>query len=248
MFSSLIDNLKNLRFSFSNREFRKKILFFLKNKQGFEVGGPSKLFCTALPIYRVARNIDGCNFSTYTVWKGTTVEGQNYNYYYGKKGFQYICEASVLNGIESDKYDFLLASHCLEHCANTIKTVNEWLRVVKSGGCMLLVLPDRHYTFDHRREVTSFEHFLDDFNRNIDEKDMTHFDEIISLHDLSMDEQAGNFEEFKQRSLKNYENRCFHHHVFDMELLKKIYAYCHVEVIATEFISPYHQIIAGMKK
>ncbi|PYL73305.1 MAG: hypothetical protein DMF22_01865 [Verrucomicrobia bacterium] len=36
--------------------------------------------------------------------------------------------------IPSGKYDFLLASHCLEHMANPLCAFQEWLRVLKKKG------------------------------------------------------------------------------------------------------------------
>jgi len=91
------------------------------------------------------------------------------------------------------------------------------------------------------------EHLVKDFTDNVSEEDMTHLDEILTLHDLSMDPPAGDFENFRQRSLNNYQNRCFHHHVFDIELLKQIFSYFNIEIkliddIKTDFI------IAGRKK
>ena len=44
----------------------------------------------------------------------------------------------------------------------------------------------------------------------------------MELHDLSMDLPAGNFENFKQRCLDNYDNRGLHHHVFDLDLMEKM--------------------------
>ena len=38
------------------------------------------------------------------------------------------------------------------------------------------------------------------------------------LHDLDRDEVAKPFESFRQRSLRNFENRGLHHHVFDTRL------------------------------
>ena len=248
MIKSIISKLKDLKNGLLHRPFKKEVIPLFENKSGIEIGGPSKLFSSTLPLYRIAKSIDGCNFSAYTVWEGSIGEGLNYNYYQGKKGYQYICEASDLKGIGSGKYDFLLASHCLEHCANSIKTVKEWLRVVKPGGCLLLVLPDRRYTFDHKRKVTTLEHLVNDYHNNVDEKDLTHLDEILELHDLSMDNAAGSPAEFKERSLKNFENRCLHHHVYDLNLLKEIYTFLNIELVSTQFINPFHQVIAGIKK
>ncbi|MCF8321919.1 MAG: class I SAM-dependent methyltransferase [Flavobacterium sp.] len=223
-------------------------LNYFAGKKGIEIGGPSVVFSIVIPVYQVAEALDGCNFSSETIWEGSIAEGENFNYFENKKGFQYICEASNLATVPSEKYDFLVASHCLEHCANTLKTVKEWLRVVRKGGAILLILPDKRYTFDQNRPITSFEHLLDDLKKDIGETDMTHLDEILELHDLSRDLAAGTERQFKERSLSNHENRCLHHHVFDFELLRKIYKYNNLKVVDTSFESPNHQIILGIKQ
>jgi predicted SAM-dependent methyltransferase len=221
---------------------------YFKGKSGIEIGGLSPIFNTEVPLYKIIENVDGCNFSSQTVWEGTIQEGNSYNFFESKKGHQYVCEASDLKDVPSDKYDFLISSHCLEHCANALKTVEEWLRVVKKGGAILLVLPNKNFTFDHNRYVTTFDHLLDDYNKKIDETDLTHLPEILLLHDLSMDVDAGTKEQFEKRSQDNFYNRCLHQHVFDFKLLEQIFEYNNIQVIDKSFAKPYHQIILGVKK
>jgi len=119
--------------------------------------------------------------------------------------------------------------------------------VLKPGGCMLLILPDKRFTFDHKRAVTTFNHLIDDFVRDIDETDRTHLDEILSLHDLSMDTLAGDLKNFKQRSRSNFRNRCLHHHVFDFDLLIEICKHLKIDVKFKKWIAPCHQIIIAQK-
>jgi predicted SAM-dependent methyltransferase len=225
----------------------KRILHLFNNKKGIEIGGPTQFFSDGLPIYPVVDSLDGCNFKSQTIWEGAIQTGFTYNFGGRKNGFQYICEASELTEVPSNHYDFLLASHCLEHCANVLKTVREWQRVVKPGGIILLILPDKQYTFDHKRQVTTYRHLQDDFDKNIGEKDLTHLEEILSLHDLSRDIQAGDFENFKNRSLENFDNRCLHHHVFDFSLLTEIFVGLDIKILQKKWAPPYHQIIIGTK-
>ena len=239
------------KFPFAKIKSTKKTninLKYFKGKKGIEIGGPSPVFLDEIPIYRMVRSLDGCNFSNQTIWEGEIIEGENYNYFKDKRGYQYICEANNLQAIPNESYDFLIASHCLEHCANTLLTIREWLRVVKKGGTIMLILPDKRYTFDHQRPVTNFEHLVDDLNKGIDETDLTHLSEILKLHDLTMDQPAGTKEKFKKRSLNNYENRCLHHHIFDFELLEKIYYHFEIKIADRLFVKPYHQIIIGVKQ
>ncbi|MDR2587792.1 MAG: hypothetical protein LBC67_00035, partial [Spirochaetales bacterium] len=96
------------------------------------------------------------------------------------------------------------------------------------------------------RETVEFEHILDDFNKNIDETDLTHLDEILRLHDLEMDPAAGNYEQFKSRSLDNYKNRCLHQHVFNLDVLGKMLEYFNLRILHREIIGS-NLIIIGKK-
>jgi SAM-dependent methyltransferase len=224
------------------------ILSSFSNKTGIEIGGPSQIFSNMayFPIYNVAKSIDGVNFSNNTVWEGKINEGQNYFYSKGKSGHQFIGEASDLSFVEDNKYDFLLASHCLEHCANAIKTVMEWKRVVKQGGLLFLILPNKEYTFDHNRSVTKFTHLVEDYKNNVTERDLTHLEEILELHDLSMDPPVENKKQFEERSKMNFENRCFHQHIFDTALLKELYNYIELKPVFEYTIERNH-ILVGKK-
>ncbi|MBV8389151.1 MAG: methyltransferase domain-containing protein [Mucilaginibacter sp.] len=227
-----------------------KIKKHFENKIGLEIGGPSEIFSDKgyIPVYPIANTIDGCNFSNNTVWENTITEGLNYKYGDSVLGYQYIKDATDLSGIDSEKYDFLLSSHSLEHIANPIKAIKEWIRVLKKDGVLLLILPDKNYTFDHRRPITKFEHLLDDYHQDITEHDLTHLEEILSLHDLTLDLPAGDASQFRSRSLENYNNRCLHQHVFDFKLLDQIFKYFNLKVIVKKATGPLHLIIMGQKR
>jgi len=220
----------------------------LKDKSGIEIGGPSSIFDkgSLVPIYHIIRSLHGCNFSTKTIWEGSINSGETFNYYKNRKGTQYICEASDMKIIPNSMYDFVISSNCLEHVANPLKALNEWLRIMKQSGTILLILPNKDFCFDHNRPITTFSHLLSDFQNDTKEDDMTHLDEILKLHDLSMDLPAGTFEQFKARSLKNFENRALHQHVFDMVLLRQIFDYLNLNILLTHE-GPMN-VIAGRKK
>ncbi len=221
----------------------------LASKTGLEIGGPSSIFSikSPLPVYLFANKIDGVNFSNQTVWEGKIFEGESYNYYNSKKGFQYISEASDLSKIESEKYDFLVSSHCLEHAANPIKALKEWNRVLVKNGYFILVLPDKNFTFDNNRPVASFKHLLQDFENNIDESDETHFDEVIRLHNVSLDKGTTTIEELTRRTKDNFVNRCVHHHVFSFELVTDLLNYCGFSVVKQKWLAPFHLVTIAKK-
>lgn len=149
------------KFAFINQLFA--------NKSGLEIGGPSELFRNGgfVPLYEIVKELDGCNFSNTTIWEGNLENGEDYNYYKNKKGTQYISEATDLSLIPNSKYDFIISSNCLEHIANPLKAIEEWIRVLKKEGLLFLVLPNKEYCFDHKRSVTEFSHLLKDYQNNI---------------------------------------------------------------------------------
>jgi SAM-dependent methyltransferase len=192
-----------------------------------EIGGPSAIFSPATPngfippVYAIAGSVDNCNFATNTTWS-QGVAGRTFQYLpNAKPGMQYIHDATDLGSIGSGAYDFVLASHILEHVANPLRALSEFHRVLKSKGYLLIAVPNQKHTFDHRRAVATFAHLEADFAANAGEDDMTHLEEVLALHDLEMDTPAGSPEEFRARCLRNAETRCMHHHVFDLALLDR---------------------------
>lgn len=208
----------------------------LRGKSGIEIGGPSIFFQHLLPVYPVVSNLDGVNFSSQTMWEGVIRSGDSFRYAPGRTGRQFIAEATDLGEIEAGQYQFLLSSNCLEHVANPLKAIEEWIRVIEPGGYLVLVLPNKAANFDHRRPFTRFEHLLDDYRNNVSEKDMTHLQEILELHDLTRDAAAGGRENFVKRSMANYENRGLHHHVFNMELIERMLAHFGVSVVVKDVL------------
>jgi len=220
---------------------------FFVGKYGLEIGGPTWVFKTGnyIPLYKIVGKLDGCNNSNTSALGDHLESGEN------KKGFQYMLDATDLNLIPDSKYDFIISSHCLEHIANPFKAIGEWIRVIKKGGFILLLLPDKDYCFDHNRPITKFSHLLEDFQNNTNEEDLTHLNEILELDDWKMHLDAKTFEEFREKSLNNYENRSLHHHVFDLALLKEIFSYFKLEVMLTyehkRYYNAVHNIILGRK-
>ena len=185
---------------------------------GVEIGGPSDIFKFELPIYSACDSLEFVNFSHETTWEGRLQK--TVAYYSTKTGTQHVLEASDLSYFPDNHFDFLISSNCLEHVANPIKALAEWKRI--ACGVIVLVLPRKESNFDHRRPTTSFSHLLADYNSSVGEDDLTHLDEILELHDLSLDAGAGCLEEFRARSYQNPINRCLHHHVFDEDLVGEI--------------------------
>jgi len=212
---------------------------YLIGKNGLEVGGPSPMFNDYYPLMA---SIDGVNFSETTIWgnygKGFIAGGK-------VMGKQYILEATDLSFIHKT-YDFVLSSNNIEHIANPMQAIQQWVSVLNLEGIIIIVAPRKESNFDHNREITPFSHLVSDYVNKVDESDLTHLDEILRLHDLPLDPPAGTHEQFKARSLKNIENRCLHHHVFNTHTLTEMLEYFGLTVVESSFTHSDY-IIIGQK-
>jgi SAM-dependent methyltransferase len=73
-------------------------------------------------------------------------------------------DAQHMLGVPDDKYDFLHSSHCLEHLVDPRAALASWLRILKSGGHMIVTIPDEDmyerghwpssYNGDHKHTFT----------------------------------------------------------------------------------------------
>jgi SAM-dependent methyltransferase len=223
---------------------------FFTDAVGLEVGGPSTIFSRRglFPVYPIANRVDNCNFNAQTIWESVLEGGPTFCFDKGRPcGTQYFFEATDLSGIASNSYDFVLSSHALEHVANPLLALTELIRCLKTDGILALVLPHKEGTFDHRRPVTTLEHLIADFERGTPESDATHLAEILQLHDLSRDPEAGGIDAFTLRARQNLENRGLHHHVFDTALAVCVVAWGGLQILAVEALRPYHIFIVAKK-
>jgi SAM-dependent methyltransferase len=222
----------------------------VKDGMGIEIGGPSPIFAWGglIPVYPVAKRIDNVNFARKTIWEDTTREGEWFHFHSGKApGQQFVAEGADLSVISSGKYDFVLSSHMLEHTANPLRAFDEWKRLLKPGGALVLVVPARDGAFDHRRPITSMAHLIEDFEKGVGEDDLTHLAEVLQLHDLSRDPGATDAEMFRERAERNPEVRSLHHHVFDTRLAVNAVNHAGFELVTAEPLLPYHIVLLARK-
>ena len=120
------------------------------------------------------------------------------------------------------------------HLANPLRALLEQKRILKPLGVLILTLPYKPATFDHRRPVATLQHLLDDLAKGTPESDLGHLEEILSLHDLQRDRPAGNLQQFRKRSLDNFKNRGLHQHVFDLRLIQAMLEHFGFGIVALD--------------
>jgi SAM-dependent methyltransferase len=207
----------------------------MRGAVALEPGGPSPLFQQrgALPVYSRLAALDTLDYSERTLWSEDLRSGAEVRQ-------RLIGEARRLPEVKDDTYDALLASHVLEHLADPLGALKEWQRVVRPGGHVLLVMPHREGTFDHRRPVTSLEHLRTDAQRETGEDDLTHLPEILELHDLDRDPGAPNATVFEQRCRNNPSSRAMHHHVFDTHSVAEVCRAAGLRIVAMRPARPFN--------
>ena len=75
-----------------------------------------------------------------------------------------------LNGLgfaQSERYDFVICSHVLEHVANPFWLISEVYRVLKRGGVFYVAVPDGRYSDDEGRPLTQYEELLELFEQGV---------------------------------------------------------------------------------
>jgi len=78
-----------------------------------------------------------------------------------------IDNAELLSKFEPDSQDFIIAHHVFEHFKNPILAMKNWKRVLKTGGVIVMSIPDKRYTFDRDRTLTGWDELVADYCRNI---------------------------------------------------------------------------------
>jgi len=51
-------------------------------------------------------------------------------------------DAQLLANVEDDTFDFLYSSHCLEHLRDPVEALQNWIRVVKPSGHLVIDVPE----------------------------------------------------------------------------------------------------------
>jgi len=76
-------------------------------------------------------------------------------------------DSDGLAPIADESFDVVIASHLLEHLANPLAAMAECRRVLRPGGRLVLILPDRTQTFDRGREPTAVAHVMSEYAADV---------------------------------------------------------------------------------
>ncbi|MHA4807423.1 methyltransferase domain-containing protein [Flavitalea flava] len=123
----------------------------------------------------------------------------------------YIADGEQLEVIEDHTQDFIIANHFIEHCQNTILAIRNMLRVLKPGGIVFFAVPDKRFTFDRNRTVTSISHMVKDYEKGPEQSREQHFKEWV---EAVGDNKEENFVKTEARKLMEMDYS-IHFHVWE---------------------------------
>ncbi|MGH9089815.1 MAG: methyltransferase domain-containing protein [Acidimicrobiales bacterium] len=138
-----------------------------------------------------------------------------------------------LSSVPDCSQDFVIASHILEHLANPLAMLVDIHRVTRPGGLMVLILPDRHVTFDSERPPTSLEHLTDEYRRDVREVADDHVIEaIVAQVRFNGDTRDAAIlaEERTISEIELHRRRSIHAHVWDMGEFCEVLAFARREL------------------
>lgn len=92
-----------------------------------------------------------------------------------------IDDGERLGRIQDSSQDFVIANHFIEHCQDPLSTLKNLLRVIRSGGILYLAVPDKRFTFDIDRPVTTFDHIEQDYILGPERSRKSHYEEWVRL-------------------------------------------------------------------
>lgn len=72
-------------------------------------------------------------------------------------------DLASLNSIASQKFDFLIANHFIEHLVNPIQFLEGCSQILQPGGVLFLTVPNKDETFDRNRNLTTNAHLWRDY-------------------------------------------------------------------------------------
>jgi SAM-dependent methyltransferase len=126
-----------------------------------------------------------------------------------------IDDGERLSVIPDNSQDFVIANHFLEHCQDPIGAILNMLRALKQDGILYLAVPDKRYSPDVNRPVTSNDHLLRDHREGATWSKRSHFEEFVRLWTY---ETARTDEEVEQRVNHLMElDFSIHYHVWTMQ-------------------------------
>ena len=135
-----------------------------------------------------------------------------------------------LAAIETQSQDFVICSHVLEHLANPLGFLEDAHRVLRPGGVLLILLPDRRYTFDREREPTPLACLIRDHATGATTPDDEHMLEFLLGADQGPDFVVPEDPEVRAKLFAWHRDRSIHVHCWTDREFDDVLLHCTTEL------------------
>ena len=93
----------------------------------------------------------------------------------------FIDDGEKLATFRDELQDFIIANHFLEHTQDPIGTIKRLLQVLRPLGILYLAVPDKRFTFDVGRPLTTLDHLVRDYQEGPEWSCESHFREWVEI-------------------------------------------------------------------
>jgi hypothetical protein len=132
-----------------------------------------------------------------------------------------------LQAVPADTQDFVIASHILEHLAEPIGMLVDIHRVLRPGGVVLALLPDRRRTFDRTRFGTGIDHVVGEHKAGTTVVGDDHIVEFILHADHLMRREEGTEPEpLTDELIEAHRLRSIHAHCWTEDEFLDVLVFC----------------------
>jgi SAM-dependent methyltransferase len=131
-----------------------------------------------------------------------------------------ITDLESMHGIDDESEDFVIANHVMEHVEDPFRALKSMNRVLRPNGIAFIALPDKRFTFDKDRRITSLDHLIADHEQGPDRSLAEHYDEYCRcVEGLTGDAHAAKVADMLA------ERANIHFHVWDYPAMMEMFAY-----------------------
>jgi SAM-dependent methyltransferase len=127
-----------------------------------------------------------------------------------------------LSQLASEGFDFFVANDVIEHLASPLRFLKSVHDVMKPGARLFLSVPDRRFTHDADRPLTSKRHLWREYKKGTTEVDDRHIEGYLAGSERVSLPKSG---EERQKILDRHRQRSVHAHVWDNNSFDALLAY-----------------------
>lgn len=157
-------------------------------------------------------------------------------------------DGETLETIPEETQDFIIANHFLEHCFNPIGAIRVHLSKLRNGGILFYALPNKIFTFDVDRPLTTFQHLVEEDSVGPEAAKSDHYEEWVHFVEKISDKKEiiKRAEELRKSKVR------IHFHCWNSETLKDFFrrtkSYLDVKFQIEIFVDNFSEILVILKK